>query len=503
MPEILTESFCERCGTRYTFESVAPRKTRRLGQFKTLSKGVRNWEMSDHTSLDEALAAARSDEEREVTAQQLDAFHSTFNFCMNCRQYTCANCWNPVEGRCLSCAPNLGQEVLGAAFPSAAGFEPVRMDAEAWPEVDLAGGGPAGAAALDVAGLPAETGGNGFHVDDLAAASDGPVDEPLPEIDATARLAFLAGSTDGDAEPESGPVPSVDSPDAEAAPDLAWPDETSVEPALTATTEVEVAGAVADADTAASLESAAGSPEADAAVSEPADEDTDQRAAELASRTSALFGRFRPGQSLDAEIAAYEARLEAEEAQLAIEAEPVAAAAELDRQPEPVVAPEPVDQPIAAEPVDQPMAAEPVDQPIAAEPDLEPVAATSEPPAPPASRDDVVEQPTWRIFAPDPNAVSQPGVPGTTAPAGTPIQASGDPQWPARPELEDSPSMALFANRDRVSSDALWAASAREVLGGPVGPTPAPTAGIQPCSNCGLSLSANARFCRRCGTRQG
>jgi hypothetical protein len=149
------------------------------------------------------------------------------------------------------------------------------------------------------------------------------------------------------------------------------------------------------------------------------------------------------------------------------------------------------------------MAAEPVDQPIAAEPDLEPVAATSEPPAPPASRDDVVEQPTWRIFAPDPNAVSQPGVPGTTAPAGTPIQASGDPQWPARPELEDSPSMALFANRDRVSSDALWAASAREVLGGPVGPTPAPTAGIQPCSNCGLSLSANARFCRRCGTRQG
>ena len=38
MPEILTESFCERCGTRYTFESVAPRKTRRLGQFKTLSR---------------------------------------------------------------------------------------------------------------------------------------------------------------------------------------------------------------------------------------------------------------------------------------------------------------------------------------------------------------------------------------------------------------------------------------------------------------------------------
>ena len=59
--------------------------------------------------------------------------------------------------------------------------------------------------------------------------------------------------------------------------------------------------------------------------------------------------------------------------------------------------------------------------------------------------------------------------------------------------------MALLVNR--ASSDALWAASAREVLAGP-GPAVAPTAGIQPCSNCGLSLSATARFCRRCGTRQ-
>jgi hypothetical protein len=42
MPEILTESFCERCGTRYTFESAAPTKTRKLGRFKTLSKGLKN-----------------------------------------------------------------------------------------------------------------------------------------------------------------------------------------------------------------------------------------------------------------------------------------------------------------------------------------------------------------------------------------------------------------------------------------------------------------------------
>jgi ribosomal protein L40E len=26
--------------------------------------------------------------------------------------------------------------------------------------------------------------------------------------------------------------------------------------------------------------------------------------------------------------------------------------------------------------------------------------------------------------------------------------------------------------------------------------------GVQSCGECGLSLSASARFCRRCGTRQ-
>ena len=47
MPEILTESFCERCGTRYTFESAAPTKAKKLGRFKTLSKGLKNYVLSD------------------------------------------------------------------------------------------------------------------------------------------------------------------------------------------------------------------------------------------------------------------------------------------------------------------------------------------------------------------------------------------------------------------------------------------------------------------------
>ena len=34
-----------------------------------------------------------------------------------CRQYTCPNCWNEAEARCLTCAPHLGHEILPAPFP--------------------------------------------------------------------------------------------------------------------------------------------------------------------------------------------------------------------------------------------------------------------------------------------------------------------------------------------------------------------------------------------------
>src|SRR4029078_9313457 len=166
MPEILTESFCERCGTRYTFESAAPRKTRRLGQIKPVSKGMKNWVMSDDTSLDEAMAAARNDDDRELTTQQLDAFHATFNFCMQCRQYTCGNCWNGSEGRCLTCAPHLGHEILPAPFPDQPVFEPVRLEAEACPAPDLSVAASADAPSAPDAQVPAGNGhgsGNGFH----------------------------------------------------------------------------------------------------------------------------------------------------------------------------------------------------------------------------------------------------------------------------------------------------------------------------------------------------
>ena len=168
MPEILTESFCERCGTRYTFESDAPAKTKRgIGRFKTTAKGLKNYVMSDETSLDEAMAAARSDDEREHTAHQLDAFHATFNFCMTCRQYTCGNCWNDVEGRCLTCAPHLGHEIMPAPFPELPVAAAAPIAIEAWPAADLAA-----------------------DEDEVAAADAAPPDE----IDAADRLDRLSAT---------------------------------------------------------------------------------------------------------------------------------------------------------------------------------------------------------------------------------------------------------------------------------------------------------------------
>jgi ribosomal protein L40E len=49
--------------------------------------------------------------------------------------------------------------------------------------------------------------------------------------------------------------------------------------------------------------------------------------------------------------------------------------------------------------------------------------------------------------------------------------------------------------------DALWAESDRAVSA-PRGTAEKPAGGVQPCVSCGLSLSASARFCRRCGTSQ-
>jgi hypothetical protein len=425
MTEILTESFCERCGTRYTFESAKPRV--RLKGVKTLSRGLKNFVLSDDTSIDEAMAAARSEADRETSSHQLDAFHKTFNFCMSCRQYTCPNCWNDAEARCLSCAP--------LALPE----QPAELD--------------------DVAALRSAL------LADAPAPSNGTADQPEG-----ARHEHVHVAEDTDAATE-----------------------------VAGTVETE---ADAEAELLARIEAE------DAPLTGPAAAD------KAAAQTTGLLRRFRPGQSLDAELEAYERELQdatAEVAPAGHEATTATEPATVEAKPDPILAEatdfeaaEPEPEPVAAAVEPEPEAAA-TTQAIDAEPEPEPLAATI--------ASDVVEQPTWRITAPDATGPAAPARP-TEPDAGVSIQASatpdtettGEPQWPARPQWP-APSSAAglpFLGRPPTPQggiDALWAASNQEIVAAP--PVPGrTTSGIQPCINCGLSLSATARFCRRCGSVQ-
>jgi hypothetical protein len=524
MAEILTESFCERCGTRYTFESGAPKA--RLKGLKVMSRGLRNFVMSDDTSMDEAMAAARNETDREQTSHQLDAFHKTFNFCMTCRQYTCGNCWNEAEGRCLSCAPNLGQEIMPAPFGNvAAGGAMTLTDAEtvglhehnghdlgappaeplAWPTSDLMREAEAASMPETAPAWPpdapasfedavAEAAARPETFADAALSDEGVADEPLADdedFDFAARFETVAGPAAGtpvtEDRVEPVPEPVV---------------ERIVEPEIAAVEDVpEPAGAPAPAV-------------ADAAP------EVDDRAAAAAANTSDLFHRFRPGQNLDDEIEAYERAQAAETV-----AKSAAAAAVTTPSPEPdIIAPEPVypepERPAVetfeAEPV---VAAEPEPEPVvAAEPEPEPVVAAEPEPEPVVAaepRVDYVPQPTWQIVAPDTpttDGVPAPTVQQPTQPPADAVAASSEPQWPATPQWPERDASAglPFLGRPAAATggiDALWAASAQEVARvsdvPQAGPAAVKPGGVQPCVSCGLSLSANARFCRRCGTRQG
>jgi len=110
--DIPTESFCERCGTKFSFGP--PPKPTRLSGLRVLSRGLKNYVLTDGSSLTDVLSTARADELRRSAGNQLEAFHETFNFCMTCRQYTCSSCWNAEAGRCISCEPLPVTEVEAA-----------------------------------------------------------------------------------------------------------------------------------------------------------------------------------------------------------------------------------------------------------------------------------------------------------------------------------------------------------------------------------------------------
>ena len=337
---------------------------------KVLSRGLKNFVLDDKTSIDEAMAAARDDTDRALTSHQLEAFHKTFNFCMQCRQYICPNCWNDGESRCLTCAPTLGRGILPAPFP----------------HLDPA----AGVAAPDESGLAAAAlnghkdgaqDQNGFdalsRLDSLtlerAPTPAAPEMIGASEVEARAEAAEATHATEGTTAdgPAAGEAPEPPAM-AEAAlerladDDLIGAEVTAVsevplaEPdgiaasALETEPEAEVVAA-AEADVTAPTEEVAPPPEpitAEAEVVAP----TEEIAAAAHAHASLLLEGLQPGQSLDEAIAAFESQpsvaAELERAEVdEVEAAPAdvveAAPAALEIHPEPAAV-----EPVVAEAIE-------------------------------------------------------------------------------------------------------------------------------------------------------
>ncbi len=508
MTEILTESFCERCGTRYTFETARPRHSR-IGRAKTFTKGLRNYVLSDD-SLSESMADARGEEEQQATVHQLDAFHKTFNFCFDCRQYTCGNCWNNEEGRCLSCAPR-ADTTLSELEPSTSAAIAGRLAAIVAPPAEPA----SDADAIGISAWP---------------ASDLP---PAP-------LELEEGPLDGMAEAEVRSEPEAASP-ADEAPvveAIAAPSEPTVEPAFETLEGAHGEAIVEDLPEprAAALDAQLVIAPAAEPKTEPAVEDIVASEPLVDTERHAPQG-LKPGESVEDAIAAYEAAHLVDEALDQRASEPEVEAVQVEAATEPEVEavarvvtealPEAVAE-AAPEPVAEPEA-EAAQVETAAEPEAEAVArvvtealpeavaeAAPEPVAEPeaeAAQVETAAESEAAVVEPAANPESEPA----SMAAGWLTVAPDDgtaPAWPERPSWPTNrpPMSGTLAGRKLMPSDNaadLWAASAREVIhGGPLGEAragagPAPTATAQPCIGCGLSLSANARFCRRCGTRQG
>jgi hypothetical protein len=180
-----------------------------------------------------------------------------------------------------------------------------------------------------------------------------------------------------------------------------------------------------------------------------------------------------------------------------------------------VVEPETVEEPEAyffeseAEPVVLEAVAEP--EPVV-EAEAEPVVvepeSVTEVPAQPEPTPIRPLRPIHDTFARIPRATPAPPDPATVAADNESLAARraqlemlglGDPgEGPVGPERKVLPYRSSGAASPvvRLAGGAFWDASAREVAGA------ASNVGVRTCAECELSLSATARFCRRCGHPQ-
>jgi ribosomal protein L40E len=429
MPEALTESFCERCGTRYEF--AAPTQLNTIRKTRGLISGLKNYIMSQD-ALGDAVGDAMRSEEAALASEQLDAFHQSFNFCITCRQYTCVNCWNESAGRCRTCVPIPGTDDLLERFEATfhaghadlatngAGTElddaeiQRRLGVEAWPETDLPAAQPMVEEPLLAAEVEEPTVEPMVEEPLLAAEVEEPTVEPMVEEPLLA--AEVALPTEG----------------------LTWEDDATWE--LLPAAEVE-------------------EPTVEPMVEEPL------LAAEVETPTVEPM---------------VEEPLLAAEVEPTVEPmveEPLLAAEVEERTVEPTRPTEPI-RPISETIIRLPRPT-PV-QPAVAEDDRIAAAAHADEDPAAAARREQLELLGLGDPGEGPVSAARPNV--------LPYRSRGAAPGPAE--------LAALGETAPAVSRGFWDASAREVAAAMT------QVGVQSCGECGLSLSASARFCRRCGTRQ-
>jgi hypothetical protein len=436
MPDALTESFCERCGTRYEF--AAPSRLTPIRRTRGVISGLKNYILSQD-SLSDSIGDAMRSHQDVLASRQLDAFHSSFKFCMDCRQYTCTTCWNDEAGRCQSCQPLPHAEGLAHRF-----------------EATLGEGQSGSGLAFGL-----DPGSQGSGLDDASwPASD--LTEPPPVLLLT------------QAEPE--PVVA----EVEPAPAYAEPEP---EPVV-AEVEPEPEPVVAEVEP----EPAYPEPEPEPVVAE-VEPEPEPVVAEVEPEPEPVVAEVEP-------------------APVYAEPEPEPVVAEVEPEPEPVIAEvEPEPEPVVAEVEPEPVVAEVEPEPVYAEPEPEPyrplrpigdsflhfpraIPDSQEAPAAATAAAAAADGETLAARRAQLNQLGL-GDPGQgpvvpARPVALPYQSSGAARREADRRAEAAPA----------AGGAFWDASAREVAGA------ISQIGVRSCGHCELSLSATARFCRRCGTPQ-
>ena len=516
LTDTLTESFCERCGTRYEFN--APTRLNPLRKTRGFVGGLRNY-LTGQDALSDAMSDAMRTEEDGLASAQLDAFHESFNFCITCRQYTCVNCWNDEAGRCRTCAPIPGTDdlaerlaasfaapIVGAQPGMAQDPPPGYLELDVWPMSDLPidsiGGNGAGAEGWPEAEFSKE-----------GAIGQAPEVEPEPE------------PVVAEVEPEPEPVVAEVEPEPE-------PVVAEVEPEpVVAEVEPEPEPVVAEVEPEPVVAEVEPEPEPVVAEVEPEPEPEPIAAGIEIEPVHLPLRVVAWDEDAAFELVEPEPELVAAEFEPFVvewDTQPVPAADEpvvAEVEPEPVVAevePEPVvaevePEPVVAEVEPEPVVAEVEPEPVVAEVEPEPVVAEVEPePEPPRLRvppirDTILPFPTRRPApAPDEDervaAAAEANSPEVAARRaqlddlglGGPDSgvAEGDMPQPLPYRSRGAAVTQTDLARAEVMRRSFWEASAREVA------SAGAQVGVQSCGQCGLSLSANARFCRRCGTRQ-